>query len=60
MTTYQQQPTAGLISVSDTKPARTGKIKCGMCGKEVVTGKWVKLMFCPDSQCVNSEERYYD
>jgi hypothetical protein len=46
--------------MSDTKPARSGTIKCGACGKSVVIGKWVKLMFCPDSLCVNSEERYND
>jgi hypothetical protein len=42
------------------EPQRNGKIKCGMCGKAVVTGKWIKLMFCPDSKCTNSEERYLD
>lgn len=60
MTTYSPPQTVGLISVSDTKPARSGKIKCGMCGKAVVIGKWTNLAFCPDSKCVNSEERYYD
>jgi hypothetical protein len=46
--------------MSDTKAKRSGKITCGMCGKPVVIGKWVKLMFCPDSLCVNSEELYLD
>lgn len=42
------------------KIERKGKIKCGVCGKQVVIGKWVKLMFCPDNSCINSEERYYE
>jgi hypothetical protein len=39
---------------------KSGKIKCGICGKEVVIGTWLKLMFCPDSKCGNSEEHYLD
>jgi hypothetical protein len=58
MTTYSPPLTDGWTSVSDTKPKRSGKLKCGMCGKEVVIGKWTKLAFCPDSGCVNSEEAY--
>jgi hypothetical protein len=41
-----------------TKLKRKGVIKCGECGKAVVTGKWTKLFFCPDSGCTNSEEAY--
>lgn len=37
---------------------RKGQITCGVCGRYIVIGKWVKLMFCPDSNCINSEENY--
>ena len=43
-----------------SQPVRSGRIKCGICGKEAVIGKWTKLAFCPDSQCPNSEEHYLD
>jgi hypothetical protein len=39
---------------------RSGHITCGICGKQIVVGKWIKLPFCPDSKCANSEERYHD
>lgn len=39
---------------------RSGKLKCGACGKEVVIGLYMKSMaFCPDDKCINSEEQYY-
>lgn len=45
--------------MSDTQ--KSGKIKCGACGKNVVNGKWLPTMFfCPDALCINSEELYLD
>lgn len=45
---------------TDKAPQRSGKIRCGACGKDVITGTWVKLMFCPDAKCINSEENYFN
>jgi hypothetical protein len=50
----------GLISVSDTKQYVRAKLNVVCVAKPVVIGKWDKLMFCPDSLCVNSEELYLD
>ena len=46
--------------MSDTKPKRSGKLTCGICGKNVEQAKWIPVFVCPDSKCLNSEERYYD
>lgn len=46
------------MTTTTKKPKRSGRITCGQCGKPVVTGTWVKLMFCPDSRCINSEDSY--
>ncbi len=60
MTTYLPPLTDGWTSVSDTKAKRSGKLVCGICGKNVEQAKWIPVFVCPDSKCLNSEERYYD
>jgi hypothetical protein len=35
-----------------------GFIKCARCSVRVVIGQKIKLMFCPNAECVNSEENY--
>jgi hypothetical protein len=40
------------------KVKRQGVLRCGTCNKALVTGKYTRLFFCPDSDCVNSEESY--
>jgi hypothetical protein len=37
---------------------KQGFIQCGICRVPVVIGNKIKLMFCPNVECVNSEENY--
>ena len=38
---------------------KSGRITCGICKKETVIGTHIKLAFCPDNECPNSEENYF-
>ncbi len=40
------------------KPIRKGKITCANCKVPVTTGTQIKLMFCPNKECINSEDNY--
>jgi len=40
------------------KQMRKGKITCASCNVPVVTGTKIKLMFCPNTECINSEDNY--
>ena len=37
---------------------RTGTIRCGQCGKNVIVSIYDGLAYCPDRLCINSEERH--
>ena len=37
---------------------KEGFIQCGICGVRVVIGKRLQMMFCPNVDCVNSEDNY--
>jgi hypothetical protein len=37
---------------------KSGFIQCAVCSVPVVIGNKIKLMFCPNVECVNSEENY--
>lgn len=49
-----------MTTQTDSKSQRSGRMTCGVCGKEVVIGVWIKLAFCPDATCINSEENYFN
>lgn len=45
---------------TEAQPKRTGRLTCGVCGKALKQAQWFAGFVCPDSRCVNSEERYYE
>jgi hypothetical protein len=44
--------------VNGSHQCKKGFIQCGICSVPVVIGNKIKLMFCPNVECVNSEENY--